>query len=578
MKENRNLLSKEKSLYLREHADNPVNWHPWRPETLKKAREEGKPLFVSIGYSSCHWCHVMRRESFEDEEVAQILNENFIPVKADREERPDVDKLFMEGCIAATGQGGWPLNAVATPEGKPFVFFTYLPKERLIRVLKQVARIWREDRKRVLEAAEEVVRRVSALPAGYREVNSKELLKELIKEAEGRFDPIYGGFSPAPKFPRPQISEALLKAYEETGSPEAFAMATLTLKAMRLGGIYDQIGGGFHRYSVDGMWLIPHFEKMLYDQAGLLLAYARAYKESSYWLFKETAEGILKYLERELSAPDGLFYSSQDAESEGKEGAFYIWSLKEVEEALTGEELKLAKEIYKIGREGNFEGEKSVLFIGEELEEIAERLGLSLRELLERKAAVDRKLFKAREERERPRVDKKVVVGWSSFTAWALIEGGKALGDKKMEERGLKAVRALLEKGVKGEEVFRVIYGGEPQAEGTLEDYAFLIRALISAGKTEEALRLTERALTLFHDETGGGFFLYRENELPVRLKEPYDGAYRSSYSVMVENLMELSKEKGIKEFEEIARRAVNSIGRLIEQSPLEFSGIALVI
>ena len=570
----KNKLASEKSLYLKEHADNPVDWHPWSLEALKKARSEGKPLFVSIGYSSCHWCHVMRRESFEDEEVAKILNEEFIPVKVDREERPDVDKLFMEGCIAATGQGGWPLNAIATPDGKPFVFFTYLPKERLIRVLKQVLKIWKEQRERALEAAEEVIKAISALPQAYKEVNQRELLKLLVKEAEGRFDAIYGGFSPPPKFPRPQVWEALLKAYRELGSPEAFGMATLTLKAMRLGGIYDQIGGGFHRYSVDGMWLIPHFEKMLYDQAGLLLAYAKGYRESSYWLFKETAYGIFDYVERELSAPSGLFYAAQDAESEGKEGAFYVWSLKEIEKVLTPEEAKLAKEIYKIGKEGNFEGEKSVLFIGEELEEIAKRLGMELKELLKAKAKIDKKLLEARERRPKPKTDKKAVVGWNAFMAHALIEAGEIFKDKKLKERGEKAVRALLKMGVNGKEVFRVIYDGKGEIDGTLEDYAFLIRALISADQTEKAVELTERALELFYDEANGGFFLYRENELPARLKEPYDGAYRSAYSVMVENLMELSKEREIKEFEEIAKRAVNSIGGLIEKNPVEFSGI----
>ncbi len=281
----------------------------------------------------------------------------------------------MEGCIGATGRGGWPLNAVATPEGKPFVFFTYLPKERLIRVLKQVVKVWEAERERVLEAAREVVERISSLPSSYREVKPEAFTEELIKEAEGRFDPIYGGFSPPPKFPRPQIAEALLKAYRETGSPKALGMATLTLKAMRLGGIYDQLGGGFHRYSVDGMWLVPHFEKMLYDQAGLLLAYSRAYGKTSYWLFKETAQGIFRYLERELSSPNGLFYASQNAESQGKEGYYYTWSLKEIEEVLTQEEVKLAKEIYKVGKEGNFEENRSVLFIGEELEEVARRLG-----------------------------------------------------------------------------------------------------------------------------------------------------------------------------------------------------------
>ena len=574
----KNLLANEKSLYLKEHADNPVNWHPWSTETLEKARREGKPLFVSIGYSSCHWCHVMRRESFEAEDIARVLNEHFIPVKVDREERPDVDRFFMEGCMAATGHGGWPLNAVATPEGKPFIFFTYLPGEKLIRVLKQVAEIWENDRRRALEAGEEVVKRIASFPTAYREVNGKELLKRLVDEAEGRFDPVYGGFSPAPKFPRPQIIEALLKAYSQFKSPQAFGMATLTLKAMRLGGIYDQIGGGFHRYSVDGMWLVPHFEKMLYDQAGLLLAYARGYKESSYWLFKETVYGIFNYLERELSAPDGLFFSSQDAESEGKEGAFYTWSLKEIEEVLTPQEVKLAKAIYKVGKEGNFEGEKSVLFIGEEPEEIARKLGMKPGELVKAKEEIDRKLLAARERREKPETDTKKVVGWNAFTAYALIEAGKILKDKRLTERGKRVLKALLEKGVRGREVFRVIYEDRGEIEGTLEDYAFLIRALISAGQIEKATGLTERALELFEDKTDGGFFLYRENELPARLKEPYDGAYRSSCSVMVESLVKLSESTGIKEFEEIARKTVNSIGRLIERNPLEFSGMAIAL
>jgi len=407
-----NRLIKEKSPYLRQHAYNPVDWYPWGEEAFEKANKEDKPLFISIGYSTCHWCHVMEKESFEDPEIAEILNKYFVPIKVDREERPDVDSFYMDACIALTGHGGWPLTVFATPDKKPFYVGTYFPKEGrwgrpgLKEVLLTIAELWQKDRQRLLKSAEEITKVVSSrkqtTPLENIELDPS-LLHRAFEELKAQFDPVFGGFGEAPKFPTPHKLLFLNRYYYRYGEKEALRMVELTLTRMRLGGIYDQIGGGFHRYSTDRYWLLPHFEKMLYDQAMLIFAYTEGYLLTDKKLFKETVFEIFEYLKREMLSPEGGFYSAQDADSEGEEGKYYTWSVDELKKVLTPEEFELAKRLYNVEERGNYLEEatrrytgRNILYLEKELKDLAEELNIPPEELQKKVKQINEKLLKER--------------------------------------------------------------------------------------------------------------------------------------------------------------------------------------
>ncbi len=572
-----NRLVKEKSLYLRQHAYNPVDWFPWGEEALKKAKEEEKPLFISIGYSSCHWCHVMERESFEDEEVARILNENFVPVKVDREERPDVDRFYMEACQAMTGSGGWPLTVVATPDGKPFFAGTYIPKERLLRVLTEIARMWKEEREKLLSAGEEVVKHLKnfSLESQGEVPEVEELVESYLLEMESRFDEINGGFSPPPKFPQPHNLWLLTNLSALYGKERAFEMAAYTLKAMRLGGIYDQIGGGFHRYSVDGMWFVPHFEKMLYDQAGLLVAYSTAYSYSSYWLFKETVNGILQYLKREMESPYGTFYSAQDADSEGEEGRYYLWRWEELKEVLTPEELEFSRHLYNLSPEGNYENGYNLPFIGRDLERVAEELGMELKELLKKKGEVDGKLLSEREKRVKPLRDEKILTDWNGYLLWGIVSAYRSTEDSKLLKTAQKLYSQISETHYRNGELYHAVYDGEPKERGVLDDYAFTVRGTLElylvTGEGEllkKAALLTQKAVKLFYDETSGNLFISNRGELPIRQKELLDGAYPCGNGVMLQNLSLLYHLTGESLFRKTLEKSLSSLSNLLKKHP----------
>ncbi len=570
-----NRLINEKSLYLRQHAHNPVDWFPWGEEAFKKAQKEKKPLFISIGYSSCHWCHVMERESFDDEEVAKVLNENFVPVKVDREEKPDVDKFYMEACQAMTGNGGWPLTVVATPDGKPFFAGTYIPKERLLKVLKEISRMWREERERLLSAGEEVVKHLKSfsLESQGEIPEVSEVVNFYVSEMESRFDEVNGGFSPPPKFPQPHNLWLLTNVSALYSKSRAFEMAAYTLKAMRTGGIYDQIGEGFHRYSIDGMWFIPHFEKMLYDQAGLLVTYSTALGYSRYWLFEETVNGIFEYLKREMKSPYGTFYSAQDADSEGEEGRYYLWKWEELKKALSPEELEFAKHLYNLSPEGNCENGYNLPFVGRDFERVAEELGMELPELFKKKKEVDRKLLSEREKRVKPARDEKILTDWNGYLLWGLISAYRNTGNGEFLETGEEIYQELIENHYRNGELRHAVYDGEPKEKGILDDYAFTVRGTLelylSTGREElleKAVELTEKAVKLFYDESSGNFFISEGRELPIKQKELLDGAYPCGNGVMLQNLSLLYHFTGENLFRKTFKKSLSSLSNLLRK------------
>ncbi len=448
-----NQLIHEKSPYLLQHAGNPVDWYPWKEEAFQKAREEGKPVFLSIGYATCHWCHVMAHESFEDEEVARLLNDSFVSIKVDREERPDIDHLYMSVCQALTGQGGWPLSIFMTPEGNPFFAGTYFPKTTRMgligfrELLQRIAQMWAQERERLQQSGEEIRRAIQ------QEITAKmpgtALNEKLLEKAYGQFlqtfDPVWGGFGKAPKFPTPHQLNFLLRWHQRSRDPQAGSMVEKTLMAMRQGGIFDQIGFGFHRYSVDEKWLVPHFEKMLYDQALLAIAYLEAYQALRQEEYAQTAREIFAYVLRDMTSPEGGFYSAEDADSEGREGLFYLWRPGEVKELLGEDPGGLFCRFYGITEEGNFEGETSIPHISLPLSTFAEREKMPRDKLAKVLRDCREKLFVAREKRVHPLKDDKILTSWNGLMIAALAKGSQALQDRALAQVASRAADFLLD-------------------------------------------------------------------------------------------------------------------------------------
>ncbi|RLB02178.1 MAG: thioredoxin domain-containing protein, partial [Deltaproteobacteria bacterium] len=423
-----NHLINEKSPYLLQHAHNPVNWYPWGEEAFQKAKKENKPIFLSVGYATCHWCHVMEKESFEDEEVAELLNRYFVSIKVDREERPDVDQVYMNVCQAMTGSGGWPLSVFMTPDGKPFFAGTYFPKEGrrgmpgFKDVVIQIGELWKKDREKLFAASENII---SALEKRVRPDESAEkigldVLKKAFDHMSIAFDPKWGGFSFPPKFPTPHNYTFLLRWYNRTEEAKVLEMVEKSLTEMRNGGIFDQIGFGFHRYSVDERWLVPHFEKMLYDQALISIAYLDAYLVTKKDRYLQVAEEIFTYVLRDMTSPEGGFYTAEDADSEGREGKFYVWTPKEVKSILGNVRGELFCQFYNISEKGNFEGGYSIPHISKPLKDIAEERKISIDELAKELERGRRKLFEVREKRVHPLKDDKILTSWNGLMIAAL--------------------------------------------------------------------------------------------------------------------------------------------------------------
>ncbi len=568
-----NRLARESSPYLLQHASNPVDWHPWGDEAFERAAREDRPVFLSIGYSTCHWCHVMERESFDDEEVARLLNATFVCVKVDREERPDLDQHYMAVCQALTGTGGWPLTVVLTPEKRAFFAGTYFPKSRrwgrpgLLEVLPAIHDAWRKRRGEVLRSAEEILG-VVGRPRARERASAADRLSETTLDAAFRdlaadYDEARGGFGGAPKFPLPHRISFLLRYGKRTGKSEALEMARTTLEAMRRGGIHDQLGFGFHRYSTDADWLVPHFEKMLYDQALLAEVYAQAYLATGEPAFKRTAAETADYVLRDLAGPDGAFFSAEDADSEGEEGKFYLWTKDEVREALGPEEAGLAERLFNIEAGGNFAEPGR----GRDGRNIL-RLGRAEDGEHGRAAAVREKLLRIRSQRPRPFLDTKVLTDWNGLMIAALAAVFRATGEPRYLGAAERAADHILDKMTAPDgRLLHMAIGGEARIEAFLDDYAFFIKGLVALyesefdpDRLERALALTRQAIDLFWDGEEGGFVFDGTPEVGGKRKEFYDGALPSGNSVMLANLLRLARLTGLAELEEKAARLVEAV------------------
>ncbi|OGX29543.1 MAG: hypothetical protein A3B78_00345 [Omnitrophica WOR_2 bacterium RIFCSPHIGHO2_02_FULL_67_20] len=605
-----NRLGREQSPYLLQHAHNPVDWYPWGADAVAKARREQKPIFLSIGYSTCHWCHVMERESFERPEIAELLNRWFVSIKVDREEHPDLDQVYMHAVTALTGQGGWPLTVFLTPELKPFFGGTYFPPERrgtmtgMKELLPAVAEAWRARREELRASADELTAALGRLlnrdvaPG----IFSEQLLHAAFNQAAGAFDPAHGGFGDAPKFPRPHELTFLFRYWARTGAAQSLEMATATLDHIARGGIHDHLGGGFHRYSTDSQWLIPHFEKMLYDQALLARAYLEAYQITRRPEYAEAARGIFAYVLRDLADARGGFYSAEDADSEGEEGKFYAWTQADVLRVLGEEEGGLFARFYGVTLEGNFSAEgsaeggsvsgggsssasggehgASVLHIDQPLDAFAALNGLAPDALRRRLAASRERLFAERAARTRPHRDDKILTSWNGLMIASLASGGAALDEPRYLEAARRAADFILGPLVRDGILLRRERRGDARYPGTLEDYAFFADGLLALYEATfeprwlaEAKRWTDAMVRRFWDEERSGFFFRGKDEEPliVRAKELYDGATPSGSSVAVLVLLRLGRLTVDERLETLGRRALEAAAPLLTQTPFAY-------
>ena len=584
-----NRLIHETSPYLLQHAHNPVDWYPWGEEAIARSKKEDKPILLSIGYSSCHWCHVMEKESFENEAIAEIMNLRFINIKVDREERPDLDELYMNAVQVITGSGGWPMTVFLTPDLIPFHAGTYFPPEDrggipgFAKILVVISDYYRSHRKEVekMEAQlKNALRQIAEIIPSQEAVSDQALLKA-FNALESQFDPIYGGFGKAPKFPSSMALSFLLRYRKRSGSERALEMVEKTLEKMAHGGIYDHLGGGFHRYSVDARWLIPHFEKMLYDNALLCRTYFEAYQATRKERYRRVGEEILGYVLREMKSPEGGFYSTQDADSEGEEGKFYAWTRDEIKKVLGKEKGTPFCAYYGVATEGNFEGGASVLNIGSTLENVSKSYGMAVEELEKLLEEGRERLYSEREQRVKPGRDEKILASWNGLMISGFVDGFRVTGNEKYLKGAVGAARFLLQEMKQGGHLMRVFNKGKSQVKGYSEDYAFFIQALIdlyeATFETEwlkEAEDLNQRMIHQFWDEGNGGFFFTgKENEsLIARSKNPYDNAIPSANSVAVFNLIRLGYLAGAEPLKQKAEQILHLFYNLFDQHPAGFA------
>ncbi len=584
-----NELVHEKSPYLRQHADNPVAWLPWGEAAFARARQEGKPIFLSIGYSTCHWCHVMAHESFEDEATAEVLNRSFVPIKLDREERPDVDRIYMLFVQATTGSGGWPMSVFLTPQLKPFFGGTYFPPRSAYGrpgfrdLLVHLEKAWRHDRAQIEEASMSVTAQLESMATGTggSQLLNRELFTAGYWQLRRSFDERYGGFGSAPKFPRPIALNYLLRYYAAENSEEALDMVTRTLEAMAAGGMHDQLGGGFHRYSVDEHWFVPHFEKMLYDQAQLAVAYVEAFQITGRPLFARVARGICDYVLRDMTDADGGFYSAEDADSADPEdpakhgeGAFYIWRASEIETLLGGKQGNEFCRFYGVEQDGNVENDPHGEFTGRNI--LYEARGEAGYENL---GGARQTLFAVRDRRPRPHLDNKILTAWNGLMISALARGAGVLEEPRYLEAAKRAAGFLSTRmyDEASGQLLRRYCDGEAAVEAFADDYAFFAQGLIdlfeATGRVEylkAAEDLLGRGLSRFEDKEGGGFFSTAgsASDILLRLKDDYDGAEPSANSIAAEVLLRVSHLTGNKLLADQAERVLEWFGPKLKSQP----------
>ena len=596
-----NKLIFEKSPYLLQHSYNPVDWNPWGEEAFERAKKEDKPIFLSIGYSTCHWCHVMERESFEDTEVAELMNETFVCIKVDREERPDIDAVYMAVCQAMTGTGGWPLTIIMTPEKKPFYAGTYIPKESrfgltgMKELVPRIKRLWEQRRRELEDSAERIISSIKETQETAGQELGEEILHRCYDNLFEIFDEQNGGFGHGRKFPAPHNLSFLLRYWRRTGDEWALRMVEKTLEKMRLGGVYDHVGLGFHRYSTDSKWLVPHFEKMLYDQAMLVIAYTEAYRATGKGEYAQTAREILTYVLRDMTASEGGFYSAEDADSEGEEGKFYLWTEEEIRQILSKEEAETIIKFYGFQKEGNFEDEatrkktgKNILYLKKSLREIASDLETPLEEIQERLEEARRKLFVARKKRVHPGKDDKILTDWNGLMIAALAKAAQVFDESKYLDAAEKAANFILAKMRDSAGwLYHRYREGENAILGFLDDYAFFIHGLIELYEASfetkylrEAVILTEYVLEHFWDEKNGGFYFSSdgaENVL-VRRKEIFDAAYPSGNSVAALNLLRLARITAKVEYEEKAAQIFRTFSKDVSRTPMGYTQLMVAL
>ena len=590
-----NRLADETSPYLLQHAHNPVDWYPWGDEAFERARAEDRPILLSIGYSACHWCHVMERESFENEPIAALMNQSYVCIKVDREERPDVDAIYMGAVQMLTGQGGWPMTVFMTPDGRPFYGGTYFPPVDMYgragfpRVLEAVATAWKEQRNDVEMQGQEILsnmQRGGDLTQGMSDsLLTPAILDSAFVVLSAQFDRTYGGFGGAPKFPQPANLDFLLRYHVRTGRAEPLAMVEKTLQQMALGGIYDQLGGGFHRYATDQTWLVPHFEKMLYDNAQLARTYAHAYQVTGNIFYKGIAEETLEYVLREMTGAEGGFYSAQDADSEGVEGKFFVWTVEEIEAELGERDAALFCDFYDVTAQGNWEG-SNILHVVMDANEAAARHGLSLAEAAHILDGSRMKLLHVREKRIKPGLDDKMLTAWNGLMLAAFAECASIFDRDDFRQAAVRnaefVARTMTVRDAEGHiRLLRTSRNGEAKLNGYLEDYAFyadgllhLYEATFDRRWLDNARDLTESMITYFGDAVGGGFYATSSDHetLIQRLKDWDDNATPSGNSVALDVLLRLSVLFGDDGYRQQAAQVLRKIAPLLEKHPYGFA------
>jgi uncharacterized protein YyaL (SSP411 family) len=575
-----NRLAEETSPYLLQHARNPVDWYAWGEEALQKSRREDKPILLSIGYSACHWCHVMERESFENDAIAALMNESFVAIKVDREERPDIDEIYMSAVQIMTGAGGWPLTVFLTPELEPFYGGTYFPPEDrwgrpgFSTVLREIARVFREDRSRVRETSKALTERIQSLASvpSSRELMSRSLIQQAARELALRFDSREGGFSSAPKFPPSGAISLLLRHHRASRDPDALSMVELTLDKMAAGGMYDHLGGGFHRYSTDAAWLVPHFEKMLYDNALLARSYLEAYQVTGNEGYARVARETLEWVLRDMQGVEGGYYSTEDADSEGVEGKFYVWSEEEVRR-LAGANADEFCRTYDVTASGNWEG-GNILHRPAGFSSSDEGLEASLREGRE-------VLLREREKRVHPGLDDKVLTSWNGLMIVAMARGYRILGDEKFLTSARKAARFIEDRLEDRGRLLATYRGGRARLKAYLDDYAFLLGGYVELFESdfdvhwlERARGLASKLSDLFRDEAGSGFFFTGSDHesLISRTKSGYDGAIPSGNAMAATYLLKLSEYTGSRDQASLAAETLRAFHAQMERSPSAFA------
>ncbi|MZH05140.1 MAG: thioredoxin domain-containing protein [Nitrospinae bacterium] len=583
-------MLQESSPYLLQHATNPVDWYPWGPEALKKAKEENKPIFLSIGYSSCHWCHVMAHECFENPEIAQLMNQWFINIKVDREEHPDVDALYMKALEELPGQGGWPLSLFLTPDQKPYLGGTYFPpapkfnRPGFPQILEEAHKRFSDNAKQTDSKAQYLLNKINLQKkAGKaRGIESKSLILSAVETLKKRFDDEYGGFGAGMKFPEPMHYTLLLRHWAETGDEETLHILDKSLTKMAEGGVFDQLGGGFHRYSTDRLWRVPHFEKMLNDNGFLAKLFLDMFQATKQDIYREIPEQIFSWVEREMTSPEGVFFSSQDADTEGKEGTWYTWELKEVLNLLGPKHAKVFSQAFGMTPKGQFEG-GNVLYVNMKVESLAEAENIPIFEADHILKKGKETLFEAREKRTRPDTDEKMITSWNGLMITALATGYAVLGEEKYLESAKRCAEFIWSRQWKEGKLFRIYKDGQTSIAGCLEDYAFFLEALVSLYENslqsewiDKARQLADTMIEEFWDEDEGGFFLSGKSgeQLVSKLKNPADEALPSANAIASMALLKLGRLTGNEIYLEKSKEAVRAFQPFMEGSPATFTGL----